>query len=933
MNRSDTVSSMTSTVSYGLILAGFWTALVIASLFWNIFQVKNETVEAACIQARSAFRKDIIYRRWNSMLGGVYVTVTEKTPPNPYLTNVPERDIQTPSGKRLTLMNPAYMTRLAFELGQKEQGVLSHITSLKPIRPENAPDTWEEKALRAFDLGKNEIHSVETINGQNYLRLMRPLITERSCLQCHAQQGYKENDIRGGISVAIPMQPLLSIQHATIIRLAFINALFWLLGIGGITFGTIRQIKNNSKRRQDEEALQQLNNELDARVQKRTQNLKNEVVAHKRTEQTLRKSEAELLAIYNHSPLIMLIVDDDRRVLKANRLALESTGRQHNEIEGLHVGEALKCIHAFDDPDGCGFGVECEKCIVRNTVLDSIKTGIGQHNVEAPVQLDLGDGVIDLFFLVSTSPLHVAGTKRTLVCLEDISASKRAEEALKESEERFRSIIENTDAGYFFINSKGCFQQVNLAWLRMHKYETADEIIGQHYSLTQVDADLSSAHEKVEHLLDGNEIIAGEFSRRCKDGTIGYHTFSARSVQKKGLTIGIEGFLIDITAHKMMEKELRQAHKMESIGTMAGGIAHDFNNLLYMIIGNTELSLEDIPDWNPVHANLEEIKSASLRAAGIVKQLLNFSRKTDVEMKPIGAITVIKEALKFLRSMIPATIKINKSLPDTDVIILADPVQIDQTLINICTNASQSMEETGGNLTINVENVDLDSEAAGRYPDLSAGNYLIIAISDTGSGIDPENIDRIFDPYFTTKEFGKGSGMGLTVVHGIVKNHGGAITVDSEPGKGATFTILLPVVDEKPEIEDEITDEVHIGSETILFVDDEESIANMSGKMLKRLGYQVETETNPATALELFKSKPDQFDLVITDMTMPQMTGVTLSEKLKNVRSDIPVIICTGHSSLIDEEKAKGLGIDAYVMKPIVKSDIARAIRKVLDNN
>jgi CheY-like chemotaxis protein/anti-sigma regulatory factor (Ser/Thr protein kinase) len=282
--------------------------------------------------------------------------------------------------------------------------------------------------------------------------------------------------------------------------------------------------------------------------------------------------------------------------------------------------------------------------------------------------------------------------------------------------------------------------------------------------------------------------------------------------------------------------------------------------------------------------------------------------------------------------MIPSTIQINTHLPDTDISILADPVQINQVLMNTCTNASQAMEETGGILEVNVEITSLTQDAANHYPDFSAGEYVKIAVTDNGPGIDSKIIDRIFDPYFTTKEVGKGSGMGLAIVIGIIKNHGGAITVDSQPGKGATFTMLFPVVKKKPEIKTATTEELLLGNGTILFVDDDEAIVNMTGQMLERLGYTVETKTNPSAALELFQSKPDAFDLVITDMTMPHMTGARLSEKLKNIRSDIPVIICTGHSPLIDEEKAKKMGIAAYVMKPIVIRDIARTIRQVLGN-
>ncbi len=390
-------------------------------------------------------------------------------------------------------------------------------------------------------------------------------------------------------------------------------------------------------------------------------------------------------------------------------------------------------------------------------------------------------------------------------------------------------------------------------------------------------------------------------------------------------------YAIDITDRKNMEEQLRQSSKMESIGTLAGGVAHDFNNLLYVILGNTEFVLEDIPELNSMHECLEEIKEASLRASGIVKQLLNFSRKTDQELKSINAVTVIKDALKFLRSTIPSTIELKLNLPDADIPIIGDPIQINQIMMNICTNASQVMEDTGGTIKIDVETVILNEEDCEEYTNLSAGNHIKITITDSGPGISSDIIDKIFDPYFTTKEFGQGSGMGLAVVHGIIKNHNGTISVDSNPGQGATFNILFPGIDELPESKTDAKEDIPHGTEAILFVDDEESIANMTEKTLERLGYQIENRLNPVEALELFKSTPDAFDLVITDMTMPQMTGATLAKKLKAIKSNIPVILCTGHSAVIDEEKAKQLGVDALVMKPVSKLIIAKVIREVLD--
>ncbi len=514
----------------------------------------------------------------------------------------------------------------------------------------------------------------------------------------------------------------------------------------------------------------------------------------------------------------------------------------------------------------------------------------------------------------------------------DITDRKQAEEDLKKSEEKYRNILKNIADGYFEVDIAGNFNFFNDSMCRILGY-SRNELFGmnnQEYMDKENAKKINKTFNKVYRT--GIPTKALDWKLLRKDGSECFvETIVSLITDSNDKKIGRD-IARDITDRKLLEDQLRQAQKMESIGTLTGSIARDFNNILYMIIGNVELALQNIPEWNPIYTNLKKIKTASLRAAGIVKQLLNFSRKTDQNLRPISITTVIQDALKFLNSTIPSTIKIQKKITDKEITILADPIQINQILMNICINASQAMEETGGILKINVEKEFVTADSAINYPDLVPGDYIKIMVSDAGPGIEPHRIDRIFDPYFTTKEIGKGSGMGLAVVQGIVKSHNGAITVESQLGQGTAFTILFPIVDEKPEVDSEMTDELPpVGSETILFVDDEESIVDVTGQILEQLGYKVETQTNPQEALKLFQSKPHHFDLVITDMTMPQMTGVKLSEKFMDIRSDIPVIICTGHSAHIDEKKARQLGIAAYIMKPMSMSDIAKAIRKVLN--
>ncbi len=388
-----------------------------------------------------------------------------------------------------------------------------------------------------------------------------------------------------------------------------------------------------------------------------------------------------------------------------------------------------------------------------------------------------------------------------------------------------------------------------------------------------------------------------------------------------------------IEEKERLEAELHQSHKMEAIGTLAGGIAHEFNNILGVIIGNAELGLIGVPEWNPAKNCLEEIRSASLRAKDVVWNILSFTRKSITEREPVSISPIIRDSFKLLRATIPSTIEMLQNISCKNDTVMADPTQINQVLVNLCTNSAHAMRKEGGVLDVSLENVTLDEKTVAQYEDLSPGNHVKLTVKDTGHGIKPDIIDRIFDPYFTTKGIGEGTGMGLAVINGIVKNHDGIINVKNELEKGTVVEVLLPITEAKNEPEVMEPDDLPTGNEKILFVDDEESLLKMGHLMLIYLGYQVETNTNPDEALELFRSKPDNFDLVITDMTMPQMTGDKLAKELMEIRPYIPVIISTGFSEKIDEHKAKEMGIHAFTMKPLVMRDLAVTVRKVLDDN
>ena len=391
----------------------------------------------------------------------------------------------------------------------------------------------------------------------------------------------------------------------------------------------------------------------------------------------------------------------------------------------------------------------------------------------------------------------------------------------------------------------------------------------------------------------------------------------------------------DITERKRMEKEkkklearLRQAQKMEAIGTLAGGIAHDFNNILFPILGYSEMLMNDAPDNSDLKRDLSMIFNGTKRARDLVKQILAFSRQREYDLKPIKVHLVVKEALKLIRSSIPATIDIMQNIIDCEL-VMADYTQIHQVAMNLLTNAYHAMEKKGGKLKVTLKEVDLRADDLKGMP---PGTYVRLTVSDTGIGMDQSTIDRIFDPYFTTKKEGKGTGLGLAVVHGIIKSHGGHISVYSEPGKGSEFHVYLPVIKAQQETKQIEIQPIKKSNERILVVDDEKMVVEIQQKMLKRLGYDVTSCTSSVEALKAFQANPDNFDLIITDMTMPNMTGDQLAQKIMEIRTDIPIILCSGFSEKMSNEKAKSLGIKKFLMKPVLIKDLSITIRRALDS-
>jgi len=944
---------MKSIASKLLLSIGIAMILFFAFLFYQTYSLTNKRVRAVVRQqVAMALKFDIAIRHYV----GDHI--------RPLMYELIGRD----EFIRET-MSTSYVAGSIFnDVRQEFTDYILKFSSDNPRNPANLAGPEELKVLKYLN-SKPDISTWQgelDIDGQPYMALFSARRMKESCLHCHGKPedapaslieeygpvaGFHRpiGMVIGSDTVAIPMakiQEQLYSESRPTFLISGLSLLLFGIAIVIITrlvvtdrIATISKHFSNTAQKEDYSAIELLEIKgrdeisdmatsfntlsrklrsyysiLDQQVKERTRELadKNrelqlEIEDRKQAEISLRESEATLKSILLAAPTGIGMVCD-RVFTQANERLCRTLGYTRDEL----IGKSTRMVYPTDaDYDYVG-QVKYEQIAQQNT--GTVETRWCRKDGK----------IIDI--LLSSTPLDPDDLSRgvTFTALE-ITERKLAEITRRENENLLRKITENIPNSYIALIERD--HSIGLISGQELKKNDLDpqKLVGLPFEQV-ITENTALVKRNIQKALQGEEqsfeLSSGERHRL-------YHIIPLKS--ENGSIPRVLAVIEDISHRRQLESHLRQAQKMEAIGTLAGGIAHDFNNILFPLMGFADLLKDDLSADSPLQKHVDEILRASLRAKELVKQILAFSRMGDQNIKPIKLQSLVNETLKLLRSSIPTTIDIEQDIDPACGVVLADPTQMHQIVMNLATNAYHAMEDTGGTLTVSLGQVSLAADHA-IPPDLPPGEFARLSILDTGTGIDEEIMDKIFDPYFTTKATGKGTGLGLSVVQGIINQCSGDIQINSQPGKGTRIDVFLPIMDRKTEdIKPGPKAAIPGGSEKILLVDDEMVVATIQRQMLERLGYTVKVRTASLEALEAFRSNPQSYDLVISDMTMPNMTGAQLAREIRQIRQDIPIILCTGFSDELTENKQMALNIQGFIMKPVIMKELGKTVRQVLD--
>ena len=857
---------------------GFFCAwcLLMAGVSIYVLQSHRQTVlQIARHIAAETLDRDLVYRRWVTRCGGVYAPVSDWLRPDPWLEGLVEnRDITTPSGKLLTLVNPTYMTRMVYDIFRKEKKSRNHITSLKPLCPENRPDAREKQALHFFVReGVGEFSEIGEIDGQPALFFMRRLPVEKPCLKCHIRHGHQAGNIRGGISIWIPLTPLELSLRPLLKRQMLIFLAIFLLGLLGLWWVYLRLKENFSR---------------------------------------IRDQERWLLALLNSS--VVGIGQVTNRVIT-------NVNSRCCEILGYEKSELLEENTRFLYPDEENF-----------QKVGELYSNPGR-SIEIMVRRKDGK-LVDL--LLTASHLTGCPADGTIFTMVDVSDRKQVERKLWESEKKFRGMMEVIRDPILIYSQQRRIEYVNPAMIETIGKDCTGDFC--YRALHGIEQPCPECH--LDGVINGKS-LEGEIS--YPKGSCNSYLVSLVPLEHGNGTVSVLAVFKDITEINEMKKRLYQAQKMESIGILAGGVAHDFNNILTVIRGHAEMGMMSLEADNKIYQDFAAIERAGARARQLVSQLLAFSRKQRINPRPLVLIEVVHELYKMLRRLIDEDITIEITSTGRQLPILADQGQIEQVIINLVVNAADAIrsseQRVKKTISLSVATATLADEFVAHHPDCRPGFYICMTVTDTGCGMNAETRERIFEPFYTTKEIGRGTGLGLATVYGIVSQNQGCIEVESEPGKGSTFKVYWPVLEKEEKVttnlEEEDWTKLPGGSETILVVEDDAAVREIACRHLRRAGYQVIEAENGAQALDLIAVGGGRdIDLVFTDIVMPVLDGWELEHRVREHYPEIRILFATGYfDEHLRDAAAGALSSRDILDKPYQPGELLRRIRQILDTS
>ena len=862
-----------------------WSSLVATSLFSDYVNEHEQAFEMASISARAHYNKDKAFRLWGASHGGVYVAADERTPPNPRLSDIPERDVTTISGKKLTLMNPAYMIRQVMQDYENLYGVRGRITTFpdKLFYQGNMPDAWELAALQYFQKGGKEVREIGDLDGESYLRLIRPLVIEQGCLKCHASQGYKVGEFRGAIGVSVPMKPYLDSAQKELEAQYIFSGTIWLVGllILGLFFVRARTLASERF---------VLASELEGSAE-RTRRLLN--------------STAE--GIYG--------VDLKGQCTFANTMCLQLLGYQsEDDLIGKNMHEL--CHHSHND----GSPYPVEEC----HVFEAFRKDEAIH-VDDEV-FWRSDGTC-LSVKYSSLPIKKSGkTLGSIVTFSDISEQQQTDEQVR----ILSSSVEQAKESIMITDVDGRIRYINPAFCETTGY-AAQEVIGQTPRVLKSGKQDKDFYKKMWDTIASGQSWQGRIVDRRKDGTFYPAMLTISPIKNEaGEITHYVGNQQDLSEYESLEEQFRQAQKMEALGTLVGGIAHDFNNMLAGITGNLYLAKKRTRELPDVVQKLDSVEALAFRAAEMIQQMLTFARKGQVRMQRLLLMPFIIEALKFLHTSVPENIAMHQEICSDSLPVTGDETQLHQVLMNLINNARDALDGLDNQcIAIKLEAFHTDDAFIEKHSYFQAGSYAHLSIEDNGCGIPDDQLEHLFDPFFTTKEHGKGTGLGLAMVFGAVKMHHGFIEVESVEGEGSTFHIYLPLLQSEEiatsSLQEEETEMGH--GETILLVDDQQDVRETGEQVMKDLGYRVLTASNGQEATEMFKNHCEEIDLIILDIVMPTMNGDEAARYIRQIKPQVKIIFSTGY----DRNAQSKMENETIITKPFSIVKMSRLIRQQLN--